>query len=479
MDVSGIIAALDAVLNNPQATPEEMAAAIQAAREALQAMVDAGGTSSAEEVVKSIDAVSDAIKKANTRMEAKQKLDAFKTENAKLMKAYATPATAAPNAAKVDTKSIKIGFAQGKTRHFESDEAAYKSGMWLVATLGKQGSEAQAKAAQWVREHGVKGMTESNDTSAGVLVPEEMEYAVWSLREKYGVARGAFNVITGTSESVTTFKRTNDLTTYFIGEGAEPTESQLNYQKNKLTAKTLATLTKYSGLLNEDSAIRIADEIANSAAFALALKEDQCAFIGDGSSTYGGMVGANYKHRLILEAAGGTWTTDADKAKLGGAQVATGATWASVTKADIMGLMGKVNVIAGMQPFFRCSSVFYYEVMLPLLTAQGGATQTELVNGVSVPMWSGYPVEFTQVMPQVTAVSTVPLLFGDLKMAGDFFDRRGITIAQDESLGFKAGDIYVRTSERFDVNTHDAGNYHATAASRTRGTIAALILKNS
>ena len=479
MDVTAIIAALDAVLNNPQATPEEMAAAIQSAREALQSMVDAG-TSSAEEAVKAIDTVGEAIKKVTTRMEAKRKIDAFKSENEKSIKSFQTPATKAPSAANVNgEKKIVVKGFQGKSQHFANNEDAYKAGMWLVATLGKQGSENQVKAANWVRDHDVKGMTEYNDTSAGMFVPEEMESAIWSLREKYGVARSAFNVITGTSESKTTFKRTNDLTTYFIGEGAEPTESQLNYQKNKLTAKTLATLTKFSGLLNEDSAISIADEITNSAAFALALKEDQCAFIGDGTSTYGGMVGASYKPRTILEAGGGTWTTDADKAKLGGVQVATGSTWASIVKGDILSLMGKVNIIPGMTPKFMCSSVFYYDVMLPLLTAQGGATQTELVNGVPTPTFAGYPVEFVQVMPQATAVSSVPLLFGDLKMAGDFFDRRGITIAQDESLGFKAGDIYVRTSERFDVNTHDAGNYHATAASRTRGTIAALVTKNS
>jgi hypothetical protein len=37
--------------------------------------------------------------------------------------------------------------------------------------------------------------------------------------------------------------------------------------------------------------INMGDDLAGEIAYAFALKEDQCGFIGDGTSTYGGMQG--------------------------------------------------------------------------------------------------------------------------------------------------------------------------------------------
>lgn len=480
MDIAAIISALDAVLNNPNATPEEMAGAIQAAREALQSVVDSQAASADPiEAAKAIDVVAEKIAKVSSTMEARKKILSLSTKNREAIDRGRTPADPAPPAGRVSNDKV-IDTRGRKSRVFAKTEDAVRAGYYYLSIFGEPDSETRTKAKQWCVNHDVKAsMTQANETSAGLFVPDEIENTIWALRESYGVARRLFNVTTGTSATKTKFKRTNDLTTYFIGEGATPTDSQLQYQAIQLSAKTLATLTKYSGLLDEDSVVSIADEITNDAAYALALREDQCAFIGTGTSTYGGMIGASYVFRKALEDGGGTWATDADKAKLGGVFVAAGSTWASVTRADIIALMGQVNQYAGFVPSFLTHSTFYYQVMLPLITAQGGATQTELVGGVSTPMWMGYPVVFSQVMPQATAVSSVPLLFGDFSKGAEFFDRRGMTVAEDRSKGFSEGDIYVRVTERFDVNVHDYGNYHATAASRTRGSIAGLVTKNS
>jgi hypothetical protein len=50
-------------------------------------------------------------------------------------------------------------------------------------------------------------------------------------------------------------------------------------------------LTKFSSELSEDAVINFADDLAGEMAYAQAKLEDNCAFIGDSTSTYGGITG--------------------------------------------------------------------------------------------------------------------------------------------------------------------------------------------
>jgi HK97 family phage major capsid protein len=59
----------------------------------------------------------------------------------------------------------------------------------------------------------------------------------------------------------------------------------------QLTAKKLAALVTLSSELDEDAIVEMVDYVANEIAWAMASKEDDCAFNGDGTSTYGGMKG--------------------------------------------------------------------------------------------------------------------------------------------------------------------------------------------
>ena len=73
-------------------------------------------------------------------------------------------------------------------------------------------------------------------------------------------------------------------------------------------------LTKYSNELNEDAVLNIGDDLAGEIAYAFALKEDQCGFLGDGTSTYGGIVGVTTALRNV----------DATIANIAGLVVASG-----------------------------------------------------------------------------------------------------------------------------------------------------------
>ena len=86
-------------------------------------------------------------------------------------------------------------------------------------------------------------------------------------------------------------RRINGVTAYFVGESRPPRSPTRPWDRVRLTAKKLMVLTKYSNELNEDAVLNIGDDLAGEIAYAFALKEDQCGFIGDGTSTYGGIVG--------------------------------------------------------------------------------------------------------------------------------------------------------------------------------------------
>jgi len=119
--------------------------------------------------------------------------------------------------------------------------------------------------------------------------------------------------------------------------------------------------------------------------------------------------------------------------------------------------------------------------MKKLVYAAGGVTGTEINDGVRQRTFLGYPVEFAQSMPTAEANSQVCALFGDLQKAADFGDRRSETISFSDTAVIGGESLWerdqlgIRGTQRFDINVHDVGNAHATAASRVPGPIVGLI----
>lgn len=466
MTIEEIIAMLTALLDNAEATTEEMAAGIASAVEALQGLMPAGEEPAEAGAEEQALVLASLINKLKTRVDKKQKnADIIKTARAAVV----------PMATKQPVAPIQV-VAKGQRSSVYKDSAeAYRVGKFLQAQLGSE------DAQKWCRDNGVrmKTLTAGSDANGGLFVPEEMETAIWDLKREYGVFSQHANVVSMGSDTRKIMKEVSGNSVYFVGEGAAPTASDLVWTQLLLSAKTLAALTKYTKQLSEDSTIAVADEITNWAAHALARREDECGFIGDGTSTYGGMVGASKKYQQILEAAGGTWVTDADKAKLGSAVVATGATWGSIVIGDLISMVGLLPSYGGILPKWHTTSQFYWAVMYTLGINKNGTTGTEVVNGLPTQNFLGYPVIINNVMPAATAVDSVPLLFGDLSASSYKGDRRGITIETSEHADFASRLVSVLVSERFDIINHDFGNYHSSAPSRTAGAMVGLITKAS
>jgi HK97 family phage major capsid protein len=354
----------------------------------------------------------------------------------------------------------------GAVRSFtgaDAAEKAYRFGQWLMA--GPIGNE---KARAFCEANGLmvkRAMGESVNEKGGFLVPDEFGNDLIDLREVYGVFRREAKMVPMSSETRSDPRRTGGLTAYFVAEAGAGTVSDLAWDRVELVAKKLMVLARYSSELNEDSVIDLGDTIAGEIAYAFAQKEDDCGFNGDGTSTYGGIVGVREK---ILNLSGTI-------ANIAGLQVGAGNAYSELVLTDFEAVTAKLPVYADTpNAKWYCHKSIYWNVMVKLALAAGGSTGAEATQGVAK-RFLGYDVEFVQVMPSVEANSQVCALFGDLRLAASFGSRRDTTIAVSEHSRFANDEIEMKGTERFDINVHDVGNASATAGLRVPGPIVGLI----
>lgn len=297
--------------------------------------------------------------------------------------------------------------------------------------------------------------TESGGDMGSFLVPEEFGTDLIDLREQYGVARQVLKRRPMSSDTRTDPRRAGGLTATFVGEGAAGTESTKEWGQVRLTAKKLMVISRYTNELNMDAVISIGDDLAGEIAYAFAKKEDECAFIGDGSSTYGGIMGIS----TALKALVGATTTSA-----GGIQVGTGNLMSELTLADHNGVLARLPKYAYTpNTCWVTSSTYYYGVMQKLALAAGGVTSVEIVNGVPQEKFLGFPVKLSQVMPATDANSQVVATFGDHSLAASFGDRQmdSVSFSEHATVGsqslWERDEIGIKGTERFDINAHDLG----------------------
>lgn len=127
-----------------------------------------------------------------------------------------------------------------------------------------------------------------------------------------------------------------------------------------------------------------------------------------------------------------------------------------------------------------CSRKFWASVMVRLMLEAGGRSSDEIM-GQRHKTFMGYPVEIAQVLPRKSEAGSIPCLFGDLRQAARFGDRRQITVAVTDAnrTEFEEDLITIRGTERFDINVHSVGNASADEEEREAGPVIGLNLKIS
>lgn len=346
---------------------------------------------------------------------------------------------------------------------------AYDAGMFFLATIGRN-----QKAADYCRLNGIPlgYQNESDNAQGGFLVFDELDMEMIDLREQYGVFRRNARVVPMSSETSSRIRRTGGLTSYFVGEDGSGTSSTATWDRVNLTAKERMVLGMMTNSVAEDAVIDLADWLTSEIAYAFSVQEDDCGFNGDGTSTYGGIVGVRSKFTNL----------DTTIANIAGLVVGAGNAYSELTLANFNDVVGKLPLYArarGMAKWY-VSSTFYGSVMQKLQYAAGGAT-IEGIGGGTGPSFLGFPVELSQSMPATEGNSQVCAILGDLALAADFGDRRGTTISFSDSATvdsistFQTNQTAFRGTSRFDINVHDVGNASSTAASRVTGPVVGLI----
>jgi len=74
------------------------------------------------------------------------------------------------------------------------------------------------------------------------------------------------------------------------------------------------------------------------------------------------------------------------------------------------------------------------------------------------PMLFGYPVVFTQVMPNSPGVSTICAYFGDLSLAATVGTRRAVRTQVSVDRYFENDMIGIKCTERVAINVHERGD---------------------
>lgn len=331
----------------------------------------------------------------------------------------------------------------GALRAFSGPEAqrdAYISGQVVLAAIWNNQS-----AIQFCNHHGlsVRGSLVTNDNAAGgFLVPDEMQAALIRLREERGVFPQFANRVPMGSDIIRVPRLLSDVTAYWVGETAEITASDVTLGSAELMARKLGALTKVSRELDEDSVIEIGDMVTQSMAYAMADKIDEAAFNGDGTSTYGGIIGLkNALHaNAIQDAASGN----------------TGAL--TLDLADFEATVGKYPQYPGASPRWFMHSAVYWASAARLVDAAGGNTLVNLASGPEM-RFLGYPITFVQVMPSTTgaSVSTILAYFGDLRLGCAYGTRRSMRTEVSLERYFENDLIGIKTTERIGINIHENG----------------------
>jgi HK97 family phage major capsid protein len=392
------------------------------------------------------------IESVKAHIERVAKLEEFKQE---LSNTSTAPVRGQPeNGNPATPPNFATPKRHGALRSFkgpDADQKAYRSGVWARAVLyGDQSARVRGEAMGLFDNHLRNALSEGTDSAGGVLVPEEFSQAIIDLRESYGVFRQQCQVVPMGSDTLTVPRRAGGVTAYFVGEGSTITDSDPSWNQVRLTDKKLGALTKLSSEVASDAFISLADWLANEMAYAFALKEDQCGFTGDGTSTYGGITGLG---AIFVASSSLTGAVDA----------ASGHdTFAEIDASDLALLMAKLPEYARMNAKWYCSAVAMDMVFGRLMAAAGGNTIQNMMGGYGR-SYMGYPIVVSQVLPTSTGdLSDVPMLyFGDLAKAATMGDRRGISVFPSDHRYMELDQVAVRATERFDINVHDYGTTSA------------------
>jgi len=284
-----------------------------------------------------------------------------------------------------------------------------------------------------------KGQVEFDNSLGGSLVPYEFVSQLLYSTEPYGVARKLANVQRMTESVQGRPRKTGIPKMSWVGEGQATTVKDATLENVELVAKKLQLIMSSSNELFEDSAIGIADLVAETVREAYDVALDTAYFSGDGTSDFGGYSGLT-------------------QALPTGAYLNSGA-WSAFTTANFNVGLGSLQNINPARLKMAGSRQAYHQICkrLELATSQFKGLTGPATAGADA-MFLDVPFYFTQAMPIATGgTGTRSIYIGDFMGASMIGERRDLTITASEHAAFSSDSIQWRATARAAINIHGDG----------------------
>jgi HK97 family phage major capsid protein len=293
-----------------------------------------------------------------------------------------------------------------------------------------------------------KDMDTVENPLGGVLVPTELSAWVIQKLGIYGKFRNNCLVVRMGSGNQRVPRVTTDLTIYCPEQGGEITKSDVKVDLVGMNARKFACLTVINRELDEDSIIGLGEIVGMSITRSMAKKEDEVGFMGNGTSTYFGMLG-------II---GALMKIDEDPSNIPGVVVGSGNAYSELALDDFEKTISILPSDADSDAKWYMNKRFFYGVPYKLARAAGIADFLQILTDRKDRYLMGYPVEFVHCMPYTEANSQVVAILGDLKLGAYLGERRMLEIARSDEVLFGNDQIAIRGTERIDVAAHGVGN---------------------
>jgi len=146
-----------------------------------------------------------------------------------------------------------------------------------------------------------KDLTLLTGGEGGYLVPSpEIAAEISRMAMTVGIAARIGRPVPMGAGGFSQVRRLGGAIAYWKTAGVAGTPSSPTFGRLDMRPETLMALIDVDIELEQDSAVALGNYLAGEFAYALAYKEDQAAFIGDGSPTYGGITGILNSDRVTI-----------------------------------------------------------------------------------------------------------------------------------------------------------------------------------
>lgn len=344
----------------------------------------------------------------------------------------------------------------GRLRAFSNDEAgqrlafAFGAAVYgLTALPGAQHCREVAASlgvelGRFGRQLAGFGETESLG-GEGYLMPPTVSALVDRLRLQYGVARSAaeFEPLDESDQSEAPVLA-GGVTAFPTKDGQTRAAQTLAFKQATVTGRSWSAMVPIPKSYSPAKLAAIGDKVVSEIAIAFALTEDYAFFVGDGTEAYQGAVGL-LTRLLQAEFAG----------SLAACAVGNNAL-EKVTTGDWATAAAKLPKFVGIQPAWYMHGSVYEIAMAPLIQAVGFQSPAE----APVPQYRGYPVVFTNALPEASTVTAGKpfALLGDLRRSSKFGAKTNTRIETDASVFFASDQIAVKGETVFGHSHHTLGN---------------------